>query len=79
VSYPGSDESNPLNGEGSFAVIQGAIIIGLGGPQTQFLGNIGSVTMGETSGQNAVNPSGTPSGIRLATQNNFRNKKTRRR
>ena len=79
MSYPGSDENNPINGEGAFAVVQGAIIIGTGGPQTQVLGNIGSVTMGETSGQNAVNPSGTPSGIRLATQNNFRNRKTRRR
>ena len=79
MSYPGSDINNALNGEGAFAVVQGAIIIGAGGPQTQVLGNIGSVTMGETSGQNAVNPSGTPSGIRLATQNNFRNRKTRRR
>jgi hypothetical protein len=79
MSYPGSDISNPINGEGAFAVVQGAIIIGPEGPQTQFLGNIGEVIMGETSGQNAVNPTGTPSGIRLPMQNNFRNIKTRRR
>jgi hypothetical protein len=79
MSYPGSDENNPINAEGSFGVVQGAIIIGQGGPQTQILGNIGSVTMGETTGQNSVNPSGTPSGIKLPTQNNFRNIRTRRR
>lgn len=79
MSYPGSDIDNPLNGEGAFGVIQGAIIIGPRGPQTQVLGNIGSVTMGDTTGRNAVNPSGTPSGIKLPTQNNFSNIRTRKR
>jgi hypothetical protein len=75
MSYPSSNENNPLNGEGAFGVIQGAIIIGPVGPQTQFLGNLGDVTMGDTLGQNSVNPSGTPSGIRLPTQNNFRSRR----
>ena len=79
MSYSGSNINNPINGEGAFAVVQGAIIIGPGGPQTQFLGNIGEVIMGDTSGQNSVNPTGTPSGIKLPIQNNFRNTRSRRR
>lgn len=73
MSYPGSNPQNPLNGEGAFAVV-GAIIMGPNGPMTQqYLGQNGTAVMGDTTGSNAVNPSGTPSGIRLATQNNFRN------
>lgn len=78
MSYPGSDPNNPLNGEGAFAVI-GAIIIGPGGPQTQaFLGNTQQPNMGDTSGPNAVNPSGRPAGIKLPTQNNFRSGRRKR-
>lgn len=72
MSYPGADANNPLNGEGAFAVI-GAIVMGPKGPMTQqYLGQNGMAIIGETSGPNAVNPSGNPSGIRLATQNGFR-------
>lgn len=74
MSYPGSSPNNPLNGEGSLTVV-GAIIMGPNGPMTQqYLGHVGSTIMGDTTGPNSVNPSGTPSGIRLATQNNFRSR-----
>ena len=77
MSYPGSDQNNPLNGEGAFAV-NGVIIMGPSGPMTQqYLGQIGSAIIGDTSGPNSVNPSGTPSGIRLATQNNFKSSKNK--
>jgi hypothetical protein len=84
MSYPGSDLTNPLNGEGALAVggIGGAIIMGAHGLITQVnvLGNnAGIVIFGETDGPNSVNPSGTPSGITLATQNNFRSGRSRRR
>jgi hypothetical protein len=83
MSYPGTNPaSHQHSGDGAIAVVQGAIIIGPGGPQTQMvLGAVGNVSMGDTEGPNAVNPSGTPSGIRLATQNGFRNssRKSRRR
>ena len=36
------------------------------------MGTLGEPNMGDTSGPNAVNPSGTPNGIRLPSQNNFR-------
>ena len=81
MSYPGNNIDNPINGEGAFVVsgIGGAIIMGPRGPitQTNVLGNKIDAIFGDTSGPNAVNPSGTPSGIRLPSQNNFRN--TRRR
>ena len=77
MSYPGNNPNNPLNGDGAFVVsgVGGAIIMGPGGPVTQVnvLGNKVDAIFGDTSGPNAVNPSGTPSGIRLAQQNNFRN------
>lgn len=77
MSYSSNDNSNPINGNGSFAVggVGGAIVMGQGGLTTQMIlgmKNNGAI-MGETSGPNAVNPSGNPSGIRHAQQNNFRN------
>jgi len=75
MSYPGSNSENPLNGEGSFAVggVGGAIVMGKGGLTTQMiLGNLDSVIMGNTTGPNAVNPSGTPSGIKHTIQGGFR-------
>lgn len=79
MSYPGT---NPVdhqhNGDGAIGVVQGAIIMGPRGPETQMvIGAIGNANMGETNGPNAVNPSGSQSGIKLPTQNNFRS--TRRR
>ena len=74
MSYQNND-SNQLNGNGSFAVggVGGAIVMGKNGLTTQMiLGNLESAIMGDTSGPNAVNPSGTPNGIRHAQQNNFR-------
>lgn len=78
MSYPGNTTTNHQHsGDGAIAVVTGAIIMGNSGPTTQFVGTIGQANMGETNGPNSVNPSGTPSGIRNARQNNFRN--TRRR
>jgi hypothetical protein len=78
MSYSGSNENNPLNGDGAFVVsgVGGAIVMGPQGPITQFnvLGNKIDANFGDTSGPNAVNPSGSPSGIRLSSQNNFRNR-----
>lgn len=77
MSYLGSDQSNPLNGNGAFVVggVGGAIVSGPRGvmTQTNILGNKVDAIFGDTSGPNAVNPSGTPSGVRLPTQNGFRN------
>lgn len=76
MSYPGNQPvSHQHSGDGAIAVVTGAIIMGTNGPTTQIIGTIGQANMGETTGQNAVNPSGTPSGVRLASQNNFRNKR----
>lgn len=77
MSYPGNPKvDHQHNGDGAIGVINGAIIIGPNGPVTQqVLGGIGQASMGETSGPNAVNPSGNPSGIKLPTQNNFKNRK----
>ena len=82
MSYNKTDEVNPLNGDGSFAVggIGGVIIMGPHGviTQTNALGNkVGGVIFGETDGPTSVNPSGTSSGVRLPTQGGFRS--TRRR
>ena len=72
MSYPGANANNPINGEGAFVVV-GAIVMGPGGPMTQqHLGQKGMAILGDTSGPNATNPSGDPSGIRLATQGGFR-------
>ena len=82
MSYPGSDPNNPLNGQGAFAVggIDGVIVSGPQGPmsQTNILGNIPTANFGDTSGPNAVNPTGTPSGVRLPTQGGFRSYSRRR-
>lgn len=73
MSYPGNPTaSHQHNGDGAIGVVAGAIIMGPGGPTTQMaIGSIGQAIMGETNGPNSVNPSGTPSGVRLAIQNNF--------
>jgi hypothetical protein len=83
MSYPGNNSNNPINGEGAFVVggVGGAIIMGPQGLTTDMiLGNENpGANMGDTSGPNAVNPSGTPNGIRHATQGGFRSYNTRYR
>lgn len=83
MSYPGSNPENPINGTGAFAVggVGGAIVSGPSGPMTQInvLGNLEDANFGDTSGPNATNPSGTPSGVRLPQQNGFRSYSTRSR
>lgn len=76
MSYPGNPTvDHQHSGDGAIGVVAGAIIMGPKGPTTQMvLGNVGTALMGNTEGPNAVNPSGTPSGVRLPTQNNFRRK-----
>jgi hypothetical protein len=75
MSYPGNNTNNPLNGQGAIAVggVGGVIVMGRSGliTQTNTLGNIPDAIFGDTSGSNAVNPSGKPSGTRHAQQNNF--------
>lgn len=82
MSYPGSNSDNPINGQGALAVggIGGAIVSGPQGimTQTNILGNIPDANFGDTSGPNAVNPSGTPTGVRLPTQGGFRSYSRRR-
>jgi hypothetical protein len=72
MSYPGTPEDHSHNGEGAIVTLgtPGVIIMGSGGLQVNTLGTSGA-TLGETSGPNAVNPSGIQSGIRLPVQNNF--------
>jgi hypothetical protein len=72
MSYPGTPEDHSHNGEGAIVTLgtPGVIIMGSGGLQVNTLGTSGA-TLGETSGPNAVNPSGIQSGIRLPMQNNF--------
>lgn len=75
MSYPGKDPVDHTHvGSGSFASLgtPGVIIMGPGGLQTNVLGNMEGANFGETGGPNSVNPSGTPNGIRLPIQNNFR-------
>lgn len=82
MSYPGEEVSNPLNGDGALSVggVGGAIIMGPGGLITQqALGNKPGVIFGDTTGPNAVNPSGTPNGIRNPIQGGFRSSSTRYR
>lgn len=72
MSYPGTPQGHTHVGEG---VIQslgtpGVIVMGPGGLQVNTLGTSGT-TLGDTSGPNAVNPSGVQNGIRLPMQNNF--------
>jgi len=72
MSYPGTPKDHSHNGEGAIVTLgnPGVIIMGPSGLQVNTLGTSGA-TLGETSGPNAVNPSGTSSGIRLPAQNNF--------
>lgn len=74
MSYPGSPTQDHTHfGNGAIASLgnPGVIIMGPSGLQANTLGNLGDANMGDTSGPNAVNPSGTPNGIRLPMQNNF--------
>jgi hypothetical protein len=72
MSYPGIPVDHSHNGEGAIVTLgtPGVIIMGSSGLQVNTLGTSGA-TLGETSGPNAVNPSGVQSGIRLPMQNNF--------
>ena len=72
MSYPGIPEDHSHNGEGAIVTLgnPGVIIMGSSGLQVNTLGTSGA-TLGETSGPNAVNPSGIQSGLRLPMQNNF--------
>ena len=76
MSYSSTNPNETLNAEGAVAInsVGGVIIMGPNGliTNTNALGNIeGEVIFGDTSGPNAVNPSGTPSGGRHPQQNNF--------
>lgn len=72
MSYPNEPTDHIHNGEGAIVTLgnPGVIIMGSSGLQVNTMGTSGA-TLGETSGPNAVNPSGTPNGIRLPMQNNF--------
>lgn len=72
MSNPGIPVDHRHNGEGAIVTLgnPGVIIMGSSGLQVNTMGTSGA-TLGETSGPNAVNPSGTPNGIRLPMQNNF--------
>lgn len=76
MSYSSTDSGNTFNSEGTFAsgAVGGAIIMGSNGLMTSdpVLGNTPEANYGDTTGPNAVNPSGTQSGIRHAQQTNFR-------
>ena len=76
MSYSSTNPNETLNAEGAVAInsVGGVIIMGPTGLITQqnALGSIdGDVIFGDTTGPNAVNPSGTPSGGRNPQQNNF--------
>ena len=80
MSYPGSPQDHTHVGEGAIVTLgnPGVIIMGPGGLQVNTMGVLGNANMGDTSGPNAVNPSGTPNGIRLPSQNNFGRGRRRR-
>jgi hypothetical protein len=83
MSYSSTDPNQSFNADGALAIgnVGGVIIMGRNGLITQqnALGNIdGDVIFGDTTGPNAVNPSGTPNGIRLPSQNNFGRGRRRR-
>ena len=80
MSYPGTPIDHSHNGEGAIVTLgnPGVIIMGSSGLQVNTMGTIGETNMGDTSGPNAVNPSGTPNGIRLPSQNNFGRGRRRR-
>jgi hypothetical protein len=73
MSYPGTPQGHSHGAEGAIVTLgnPGVIIMGPGGLQANIMGTNGEANMGDTSGPNAVNPSGTPNGIRLPLQNNF--------
>lgn len=76
MSYSSTDPNQSFNAEGALAIgnVGGVIIMGSNGLITQVnaLGNIdGDTIFGDTSGPNATNPSGTPSGGKQTQQNNF--------
>jgi hypothetical protein len=72
MSYPGTPIDHNHSGEGAIVTLgnPGVIVMGPSGLQVNTLGTSGA-TLGDTSGPNAVNPSGIPSGIRLPLQNSF--------
>lgn len=79
MSYPGEPTREHTHvGTGAIASLgtPGVIIMGPGGLQTNTLGNLDGANFGEF-GPNSVRPSGTPNGIRLPQQNNFRKGKRR--
>jgi len=80
MSYPGTQQSHTHIGEGAIITLgnPGVIIMGPSGLQANTIGVLGEANMGDTSGPNAVNPSGTPNGIRLPMQNNFGRGRRRR-
>jgi len=80
MSYPGTSIGHSHNGEGAIVTLgnPGVIIMGPSGLQVNTMGTIGETNMGDTSGPNAVNPSGVQSGIRLPSQNNFNRARRRR-
>ena len=76
MSYSSTNPNQTLNADGALAIgnVGGVIIMGTNGLITQdnALGNInGDVIFGDTTGPNAVNPSGIPSGGKRPQQNNF--------
>ena len=76
MSYSSTDPNQSFNADGALAIgnVGGVIIMGPNGLITQknALGNIdGDVIFGDTTGPNAVNPSGTSSGGKNPQQNNF--------
>jgi hypothetical protein len=76
MSYSSTDPNQTLSADGAFAIgnVGGVIIMGPTGLITQrnALGTIdGDVIFGDTTGPNANNPSGTPSGGKQTQQNNF--------
>ena len=72
MSYPGTPQGHTHVSEGTIVTLgnPGVIIMGPSGLQVNTLGTSGEA-LGDTSGPNAVNPSGTQAGIRLPMQNNF--------
>lgn len=82
MSYPGTDpidHNHVGNGAITSLGTPGVIVIGSHGLEVNTLGTLPGANMGETSGPNSVNPSGTPGGIRLPEQNNFGKQRRRRR
>ena len=78
MSYPGTPQDHTHASEGAIVTLgnPGVIIMGLHGLQVNTLGTQG-VSLGVTTGANAVNPSGTQGGVKLPSQNNFRRSKRR--